>query len=178
MKGKRSIGERLLRNTGTLFGLIVIGAAIFVAITAYLIAPDASPDANRIIVEIGGRKPGFRQEFLLVKKTGVAPVGVFHRLLYGREDPYDYVPISGFIRTGDSIYVQKFVDEGVFEFKAYAGGTAPIVETRRFWLGTDKYGRDILSRLLIGVRVSLPVGLGAVVLSVSVGVLLQALAGY
>ena len=47
-----------------------------------------------------------------------------------------------------------------------------------FWLGTDKYGRDILSRLLIGVRVSLAVGLITVLLSLSVGVLLGALAGY
>jgi ABC-type dipeptide/oligopeptide/nickel transport system permease subunit len=47
-----------------------------------------------------------------------------------------------------------------------------------FWLGTDKYGRDILSRLLIGVRVSLAVGLVTVLLSLTVGVLLGALAGY
>jgi peptide/nickel transport system permease protein len=178
MKGKRNIGRRLIRNTGTLFGLVVIGAATTIAITAYLIAPDASPDANRIIVEIGGRKPGFRQEFLLVKKPGVATVSFFQRLLYGREDAYDYVPISGYAMKGDSIVVQKFVDEGVFESRAYIFTGTSRVKTLHFWLGTDKYGRDILSRLLIGVRVSLAVGMVTVLLSISVGVLLGALAGY
>ena len=59
-KANRHIGRRLVRNKGALFGLIVIGASIVVALTAYFIAPDPSPEANRIIVEIGGRRPGFR----------------------------------------------------------------------------------------------------------------------
>src|SRR3982074_982065 len=62
---KSNILRRLVRNKGGFFGLIIIGAAIFVACTAYLIAPDPSPDANRMIVEIGGRQPGFTQQFLL-----------------------------------------------------------------------------------------------------------------
>jgi peptide/nickel transport system permease protein len=179
MKGRQSIGRRLLRNPGTLFGLIVIGAATFIAITGYLIAPDGSPDANRIIVEIGGRKPGFRQEFLLVKRPG-APErsGFFHRLLFGQEDGYDHIPIAGYLVKGDSVVVQKFVDDGVYERRAFLLSGPPRIEMRRFWLGTDKYGRDILSRLLIGVRVSLAVGMVTVLLSLSVGVLLGALAGY
>jgi len=169
----------LLRNKGAFFGLVVIAAAIIVAVTAYFIAPDGSPDANRIIVEIGGRKPGFRQQFLLLKKQAPAqPVSFLHRLLYGREDRYDYVPINGYATQGDSIIVQKYVDEGVFERRAYPVAAALQIKTQRFWLGTDKYGRDILSRLLIGVRVSLAVGMVTVLLSLSVGVLLGALAGY
>jgi len=179
MKGRQNIGGRLLRNPGTLFGLIVIGVATFVAVTGYLIAPDGSPDANRIIVEIGGRKPGFRQEFVLVGKPGAAPrAGFFHRLLFGQEDRYDHVPIEGYEKKGDSLIVQKFVDEGVYERRAYLLTGPPAIEVRRFWLGTDKYGRDIVSRLLIGVRVSLAVGMVTVLLSISVGVGLGALAGY
>src|ERR1700760_4271785 len=79
--------RRLLRNKGALFGLCVILLSVITAIFAYFLAPDGSPDANRIIVEIGGRKPGFRQTFLMVKKARPpAPVGLFHRLLYGCED--------------------------------------------------------------------------------------------
>lgn len=179
MKGRQNIGTRLLCNPGTLFGLIVIGAATVVAITGYLIAPDGSPDANRIIVEIGGRKPGFRQEFVLIKKPGAPEAGgFFHRLLLGQEDRYDYVPIEGYQIKGDSIVVQKFVDQGVYERRAWLLMGPPRIEVRRFWLGTDKYGRDILSRLLIGVRVSLAVGMVTVLLSISVGVGLGALAGY
>jgi len=50
--------------------------------------------------------------------------------------------------------------------------------TKTYWLGTDAFGRDILSRLIIGTRVSLAVGLIAVIISLTLGILLGALAGY
>jgi peptide/nickel transport system permease protein len=46
------------------------------------------------------------------------------------------------------------------------------------WLGTDSSGRDIYSRLVYGARVSLQVGLAVVGVSVVIGTLLGALAGY
>lgn len=49
---------------------------------------------------------------------------------------------------------------------------------RTFYLGTDKFGRCMLSRLILGVRVSLVVGLIAVVISLTIGIILGALAGY
>ena len=185
----RHIGRRLLRNKGALFGLIVILISVLIAIFAYVLAPDGSPDANRIIVEVGGKSPGFRQLFLPVKKERrQPPVGFFHQLLYGREDSYDLIPINSYVPKQDSLIVQKLVDEGLEERRAYPLSALQInsapwlnpygIVNRRFWLGTDKYGRDILSRLLIGVRVSLAVGLVTVILSLSVGVLLGALAGY
>jgi peptide/nickel transport system permease protein len=50
--------------------------------------------------------------------------------------------------------------------------------TKTYWLGTDKFGRDILSRLIIGTRVSLAVGLIAVIISLSLGILLGSMAGF
>jgi ABC-type dipeptide/oligopeptide/nickel transport system permease subunit len=50
--------------------------------------------------------------------------------------------------------------------------------TRKFLLGTDPAGRDLLSRLIIGIRVSFSVGFIAVIISVVIGILLGALAGY
>ncbi|MGB4059227.1 MAG: ABC transporter permease [Burkholderiaceae bacterium] len=47
-----------------------------------------------------------------------------------------------------------------------------------FWLGTDDQGRDILSALMYGTRISLAVGLASVLLSVGVGVALGLLAGF
>ena len=45
-------------------------------------------------------------------------------------------------------------------------------------LGTDNQGRDVLSAILYGTRVSLMIGLAAIVLSVTTGVLLGLLAGF
>ncbi len=52
-----------------------------------------------------------------------------------------------------------------------------IVE-RTYWLGTDRAGRDILSRLIYGARISLSIGLVAVIISMVLGVGLGALAGF
>ena len=52
------------------------------------------------------------------------------------------------------------------------------VYTQKYYLGTDKSGRDLLSRLIIGTRVSLTVGLISVFISIFLGVLLGSLAGF
>jgi peptide/nickel transport system permease protein len=49
---------------------------------------------------------------------------------------------------------------------------------KTFWLGTDIYGRDMLSRLIIGARISLAVGFVSVIISLIVGVSIGAAAGY
>lgn len=48
----------------------------------------------------------------------------------------------------------------------------------RFWLGTDELGRDILSRLIHGARLSLLIGLASVALSLIPGILLGLVAGF
>lgn len=47
-----------------------------------------------------------------------------------------------------------------------------------YWLGTDSLGRDVLGRIIFGARVSLAVGLSAVVISGTVGLLVGLLSGY
>jgi ABC-type dipeptide/oligopeptide/nickel transport system permease subunit len=176
-----AIWQRLRRNGAAMAGLFGIALAVLVAVFAYFLAPDPSPYANRIVLEIGGNKPGFRQDFVLVRKVPPPErAGLLERLLSGTPDAFDYIPATSWQQKGDSLYVAKYVDEGLTEPRAYAmSALAPDpVQRHVFRLGTDKYGRDIASRLIIGTRVSLCVGLVTVLISLSIGIFLGALAGY
>ncbi len=52
------------------------------------------------------------------------------------------------------------------------------IKSKTFLLGTDLAGRDLLSRLMIGTRISLTVGFISVLISIFLGILLGAIAGY
>lgn len=56
--------------------------------------------------------------------------------------------------------------------------TEEHIKNKHFLLGTDLAGRDLLSRLMIGTRISLSVGFISVIISIVIGILLGALAGY
>jgi ABC-type dipeptide/oligopeptide/nickel transport system permease subunit len=170
--------KKLRRNKGALFGLCIIILALFVALFAYIIAPDKTPDANRIIVEIAAKKPGYQQLFFKFKKENATASGNYFS---GRTDLYQYIPISSYKAMADSMMVEKYVDEGITEtmmFSLRGEDAGSAVVTKTFWLGTDKFGRDILSRLIIGTRVSLGVGIIAVLISLTVGIFLGAIAGF
>jgi peptide/nickel transport system permease protein len=57
-----------------------------------------------------------------------------------------------------------------------ANTLAPI--SADHWLGTDQFGRDVLSRVLLGTQVSLQVAFAVVALSLTAGTLIGALAGF
>ena len=177
----RQMFGRLCKNKGAIFGLVIILAAIFIAVFAYFLAPDGSPDANTMIPAIANQKPQFQMTFIKVK-TQKNPVstGFFQQLVGGRPESYQYIPITSVNIQGDTYYVEEFIDEDVSQEAFYNRSELapqPIVQLT-FWLGTDKFGRDILSRLILGTRVSLAVGLVAVLLSLTVGIFLGAVAGY
>lgn len=173
--------KRFKKNKGALAGIIVIAVAFVLFVFAYVIAPDNTPYANSIIAEIGSKKPGFSTMLLQVKKErDIKGEGFLHTLINGKESEYNLLPVTAYQKNGDSIIVQKFVDEGITERQSYhisQLATTPVVQ-RTYHVGTDKFGRDILSRLIVGVRVSLSVGFIAVIISLTIGILLGALAGY
>src|SRR6476619_1018508 len=182
----RSPWQRLKKNKGAMFGLCIICLSLLVACTCYLISTDHSTNANRMVIEIGGKKPGYSQLFLKIHVRGNEQKNFLQQILSGQSDDYQYLPITHYQLIGDSIIVEKLVDDGISESQHYSvsklnSAFPPLkyeIRNIHFWLGTDKYGRDILSRLLIGVRVSLAVGLITVIISLSIGVLLGAIAGY
>lgn len=176
--------RRLKKKKAAVFGMLIIAITLLMAISAYYIAPDASPFANRMIVEIGGQKPGFHQTFLRLKKEKqVIKVNFFERLLYGQEDAYYFIPIKNYFEYKDHIIIVKYIDEGVYDTLSIpkTNLSLPISSNftgKTFLLGTDKYGRDILSRLILGARVSLGVGAIALIISLTIGIFLGAMAGY
>lgn len=173
--------RKLRRNKAASVSLYIVVLAFLMAVFAYFIAPEHSPNANRMIPEIGSMKPGFTIQLLQVKRIGQKPNGsFFDRLIGGKEDTNTFIPITSYNIKGDTIYYQKYIDEGITEL-----GVMPLSLTAKepvikqtYYAGTDKFGRDMLSRLIIGVRVSLGVGMIAVLLSLTIGILLGALAGF
>ncbi len=73
------------------------------------------------------------------------------------------------LMSGETIHISR----SELERKAKAA-----VSHRIFILGTDMYGRCMFSRLILGVRISLMVGLVAVAIALTIGMLLGAVAGY
>lgn len=161
---------------------------MFIAVFAYLLAPDHTPNADRQSVEIQAKKAGYSQLFLKIRKEKQTNnPGWMKRLIAGKEDPYTWLPITSYSIQGDSIMVEKYVDEDTSVQQVYPinkltrdgnRGISELIISKTFWLGTDRFGRDILSRLIIGVRVSLAVGLITVVISLTIGIFFGAVAGY
>lgn len=55
---------------------------------------------------------------------------------------------------------------------------ADNLEKRKYYLGSDRFGRDLLSRLIIGTRISVFIGLASVLISLCLGLILGTLSGY
>jgi ABC-type dipeptide/oligopeptide/nickel transport system permease subunit len=170
--------KRLKKNKGAMFGIVIIILSFIVAIFAYFIAPDNTTNANQMTVEIGGAKPGFSMQFARLKRTDAQRTSLIYQLVNGKKEEYTFIPVTVYTKVGDSLVVNKYVDEGITERQSFPASTVEDAVTKKYLLGTDKFGRDILSRLIVGIRVSLSVGLIAVVISLTIGILLGALAGY
>ncbi|WP_462266596.1 ABC transporter permease [Mucilaginibacter sp.] len=188
------------RNNTAMAGLLIIGFTILAALLGYLIMPDDTPNANSMTLQLTVKRPGAKFMMLRIRKAEpVDTLNVVQKMLFGQPAFYQEVPITGYRFQRDSIFVKQYIsDEDKPEFKAYAlaevaGKYLPEnkrdeilqshiertqITSRTFWLGTDIYGRDLLSRLILGARVSLSVGLMAVIISLLIGITIGAAAGY
>ena len=190
--------KRFKRNRSAMAGLVVITASVIVAMLAYGISPDNSPDANQQILSLETHSPGFSIHLLKKPRPGIQSSGIIHGLWGGFAKDYDPVPITAWSFTKDSLKFTEYKgrsfkpETNVISLSDILPGKTPVqseeglktliennlIENRTYWLGTDKFGRDVLSRLIIGTRVSLSVGLISVVISLIVGVILGSLAGF
>ena len=181
------IWRRLKKNKTAFAGLVIIIFSILVSVFAYTIAPDNMPNADLQTVEIQAKKPGYTQLFLKIPDTKPIEKNWFIRFFTGTASQFRYLPISSYKINGNELLVEKYIDEDTTIKQVYnidqltnnnPWKIKKLIITKKYRLGTDAYGRDILSRLIIGTRVSLAVGLIAILISLTLGILLGALAGY
>jgi peptide/nickel transport system permease protein len=181
--------KRLQRNWSAMAGLMVIMLAVPGAIFAYLIAPDNSPDGNEQILQLETHPPGYQAQLLMLPADRQQS-SFAEGILNGFRKEYLPVPVLKAGIRNDSVWYTEYRGTSFPPLErvisAQAAGLRTIDDKglnerickRTYWLGTDKFGRDILSRLIIGVRVSLSVGFLSVGISLLIGIVLGALSGY
>ena len=181
----------LMRNKTAFASLVVILLFTFSSIFAYLIIADNTPNANNQYPEIPLKKAGYTVLFLKTE-TDLKVENPWHSWLTGFSKSYAQVPFETInygeggvtlsLNGKDKIIaftsLPKTISslESLEDKKLYIQNK--LVSKRTFWLGTDKYGRSVLSRLVLGVRVSLFAGFLAVLVSLLIGVTVGALGGY
>ncbi|MEM7374883.1 MAG: ABC transporter permease [Bacteroidota bacterium] len=172
-----------------MLGLGYAVLCVLIALLGYLIVPDNTRYANFQILELAKLPPGSGATVLLIPKSG-------------REDPHALGWISGREQRHIPVPLAEVADVSLSEthvrFTHYSGvrdslelnlfDATPFRNEQEFFnhhtrslsflLGTDGYGRDLLSRIVLGTRVSLSIGLMAVLISLGIGVVLGTLAGY
>ena len=162
-------------------GVAIISFCALIALFAYFVAPDSSPNANSMHLELTTKRPGAEVDFIKLKRLKIEEASLIDRLLYGEEKAYKTMPISSVRLEDELLYYVPFGYSQEYEKVLQVDklfSKDDYLETKTFYLGTDKYGRDLLSRIIIASRISLAVGLISVFLSLIIGITLGLLAGY
>jgi len=173
--------QRFRRNPLSVASLVVIGLFVVMALLGYLITPDSTPYCNQQYLELATLKPFSRVEFTYVDDGLETPQkGILHKMLYGQPLPYTAIPTYRTTPVGDSIDIESYTGSIPNDGPVRRVAKEQVVESgsRTFLLGTDAYGRDVLSMIMIGSRVSLSVGFIAILIALLIGITLGALAAY
>ncbi len=173
------VWRKFRKNKLAFYSLCLIAFILVLSILGYAISPDKTPFANNQHVELSNLKPGVSVLFVKEpQRINVEKVGIITNMLYGTEPSFKEIPIDTFYYTADSLHVIKYGSRESGSAIVFKLRRDVEISTKTFLLGTDKFGRDMLSRMIIGARISLAVGFIAVLISLLIGVTLGALAGY
>ena len=177
--------QKFKKNFWGVLSLSYILLCGFIALLAYVIAPDSSENVNQMHLSIHSKPPGFTINILTIPSELPNNQGWFSKLFLGKKGSGSEIAIDSYSisdnnitylpHTGDDIVKITKVLELDGDVAAFAKAN---ITQKTFLLGTDKYGRDLLSRILIGARISFSIGFIAVFLSLLIGLLMGSLAGY
>jgi len=164
------------KNLSGIISLVFIILVGLIAFFAYAISPDNSKNANQMHLSIHSKAPGFEVDMLVIPND-IEPQTFINKLLYGDNNPDIEIPIINYKISNDTLYYQEF---NQFDYRTLnlqlIDGSAVV--KKKFYLGTDKFGRDVLSRIIIGARISFSIGFVAVFISLIIGLIMGCLSGY
>jgi peptide/nickel transport system permease protein len=132
---------------------------------------------------IHSKRPGFSVQMLIIPQETNTKQSALNSIFFGKKNVNTEIPISEFTLTNNQLQYTEYAGDGLsgisktIDLDNYKKNQ-PFVEERTFLFGTDKYGRDLLSRVLVGARISFFIGFVAVFISLLVGVFLGSIAGY
>lgn len=171
--------------SGAWLSLIWIVGMALLALTGYAWLPDSTPDANRMQVSLALLPPGSSVDFLKTHPNETSQSRAFFK---GSPDTHQEIPFfSSKTVKKDSFFqivlFQDLTDTPLLQKELPFSVVKPqnistLTHRRTFWLGTDRYGRDVLSRLILGARISLGIGLVAVFISLVLGLFVGLTSGY
>jgi peptide/nickel transport system permease protein len=186
--------QRFKKNFWGVFSFGFILGMAFLAIFAYAFAPDNSQNANQMALPIHSKSPGFSVKTIRIPISNSVEQksqSWLSELFIGKKEVAQIYPVEDYSFKNDTLYYQVYGAASrdlkanqFFLLNEDFKGENPqqieseYIQTKHFWLGTDRYGRDLLSRMLVGIRVSLSIGFVAVFISLFIGISLGAIAGY
>jgi peptide/nickel transport system permease protein len=175
--------QKFKKNFWGVFSLYFIIAVGLVSVFAYVIAPDNSRFANQMHLSIHSKKPGFTVNILTIPSKLKSNQNWLDRVFFGLENYDTEIPVSEYKIEDTVVKYTEYASDGLNgEEKTIALNQAnqfnPFITKTSFYFGTDKYGRDLLSRILVGTRISFFIGFVAVFISLIIGIFMGSIAGY
>ena len=183
--------RKLLANRLSVIGLLIIALFFLIALIGPFIRPDASTKANEQHLELARKVPGFQVKMLLFpNEFSSEEQSFFRKWLFGFAPKYRKIPIAKYELQSEGILIEKYTgntpnegEEVFYSFEEWENKGVNFSNTTHidhvtFYLGTDRYGRDLLSRLMAGTWISFSVGLISIFISLLIGITLGSLAAF